>query len=178
MIDSGAAGMLARYNAWANRTLMDAVAALPPDEPTRERQTLFKTMVGTLNHIYTVNEIWRAHLQGRDHGFTSRNAMLFPELAALTREQEAIDAWYVDWADAQAEEALAETIEFTLIGGNRGAMTRGEVLLHVVTHGSYHRGFVADLFAQVPRNPPTMDLPVYKRVVAEAAHGEGASRAG
>jgi uncharacterized damage-inducible protein DinB len=169
MIDTATAGMLARYNAWANRTLIDAVAALPPDEPGKQRVTLFKTMIGTLNHIYVVNEIWRAHLQGRDHGFTARNVVLFPELEALGREQDAIDAWYVTWADAQTPETLGETIEFTLIGGTRGAMTRGEVLLHVVTHCSYHRGFVADQFVQVPRPLPVMDLPVYKRIVAAAA---------
>jgi uncharacterized damage-inducible protein DinB len=169
MIDPATAAMLARYNAWANRTLIDAVAALPPAEPTKQRQTLFKTMIGTLNHIYVVNEIWRAHLEGRDHGFKARNVVVFPELAALGREQGAIDAWYVGWADAQTAERLAETIEFTLIGGTRGAMTRGEVLLHVVTHCSYHRGFVADQFVQVPRPLPVMDLPVYKRIIAAAA---------
>jgi uncharacterized damage-inducible protein DinB len=170
MIDAAAAGMLARYSAWANRTLIDAVASLPEAEPSRERPTLFKTMIGTLNHIYVVNEIWRAHLQGRDHGFAARNVVLYPELPVLTREQDAIDAWYVTWADAQTQDSLAETIEFTLIGGTPGAMTRGEVLLHVVTHGSYHRGYVADLFAQVPRRAPAMDLPVYKRIAAGAAH--------
>ena len=43
--------------------------------------------------------------------------------------------------------------------------TRGEILLHVVNHTSYHRGFVADLFYQVPGGvrPPTTDLPVYLR---------------
>jgi uncharacterized damage-inducible protein DinB len=174
MIDAAAAAMLSRYNAWANRTMIDAVSALPPGEATKERPTLFKTMVGTLNHIYVVNEIWRAHLQGRDHGFTARNLVLHPELEALGREQAAIDAWYVTWADAQTPQTLAETLEFTLIGGNRGAMTRGEILLHVVTHCSYHRGYVADLFPQLARHPPAMDLPVYKRVVAAAAAASSA----
>jgi len=169
MIDADTAGMLARYNAWANRTLIDAIAALPPDEPSRPRHTLFKTLIGTLNHIYIVNEIWRAHLEGRDHGFAARNLMVFPELDALTRAQDAIDAWYVGWADGQTVATLAETLEFTLIGGTRGAMTRGEVLLHVVTHCSYHRGFAADQFVQVPRPLPVMDLPVYMRIVAAAA---------
>ena len=60
-------------------------------------------------------------------------------------------------------------MNFTLIGGNQGAMTRGEILLHVVNHTSYHRGFVADLFYQVPATPPTSDLPVYLRETAGAA---------
>jgi uncharacterized damage-inducible protein DinB len=42
-------------------------------------------------------------------------------------------------------------------------MTRGQILLHVINHTTYHRGFVADLFFQVPARPPTTDLPVYLR---------------
>jgi len=54
-------------------------------------------------------------------------------------------------------------VSFTLIGGNRGVMTRSEILLHVVNHCTYHRGFVADMFYQVPARPPTTDLPVFLR---------------
>jgi uncharacterized damage-inducible protein DinB len=36
------------------------------------------------------------------------------------------------------------------VGGGDGAMTRGQILLHLVNHTSYHRGFVADLFYQLP----------------------------
>ena len=42
-------------------------------------------------------------------------------------------------------------------------MTRGEILLHIVNHTSYHRGFVAQMFYEVPARPPTTDLPVYLR---------------
>jgi uncharacterized damage-inducible protein DinB len=83
--------------------------------------------------------------------------------------QQAIDDWYIAWSDAQSEASLAQPVRFTLIGGNRGVMTRGEILLHVVNHTSYHRGFVADLMYQVPgARPPTTDLPVYLRETAAA----------
>jgi uncharacterized damage-inducible protein DinB len=42
-------------------------------------------------------------------------------------------------------------------------MTRGEMLLHIVNHTSYHRGFVADMFYQVPVRPPVTDLTVFLR---------------
>jgi uncharacterized damage-inducible protein DinB len=54
-------------------------------------------------------------------------------------------------------------VRFTLIGGNPGVMTRSEILLHIVNHCTYHRGFVADMFYQVPARPPTTDLPVFLR---------------
>ena len=163
MITTRSARMLARYNAWANRLIFDGVAALPEGEATKERASLFKNMVHTLNHNYVIDLIWQAHLEGRDHGFSARNTKDHPPLAELWNKQQAVDAWYVAWSDAITDAALDETVRFTLIGGNPGEMTRGEILLHVVNHTSYHRGFVADLFYQVPARPPTTDLPVYLR---------------
>jgi len=163
MASTGTARMLARYNAWANKLIFDAVAALPPGEAMKERASLFKNMVHTLNHIYVIDLIWQAHLEGRDHGFTARNTPGHPPLAELWAAQQSIDAWYIAWSDAQSDAALDEKVNFTLIGGTPGTMTRGDILLHVTTHTSYHRGFVADMFFQVPTRAPTMDLPVYLR---------------
>lgn len=169
MINVRSARMLTRYNAWADKLMFDAVAALPAGAATQERPTLFKTMVRTLNHNYLIDVIWQAHLEGRDHGYQRRDVVLHPELADLWAAQQAANAWFMDWSDAQTEASLAEEVRFTLIGGNQGVMTRGEILLHVVTHHSYHRGWVSDLFFQVPVQPPTMDLPVFRRLVPEWA---------
>ena len=75
-MDTRTTRMLARYNAWANKTLFDAVAALPPGEAIKERASLFANMVHTLNHLYVVDLIWQAHLQGRDHGIPALNTVL------------------------------------------------------------------------------------------------------
>jgi len=164
MITPQAARMLTRYNHWANELIFDAVAGLPAGEATRQRPSLFKNMVHTLNHNYVIDVIWQAHLEGRDHGFTARNTPDHPPLDELWAKQREIDVWYVAWSDGMSESALAEAVRFTLIGGNQGAMTRAEVLLHVVNHTTYHRGFVGDLFYQVPgHRPPITDLPVYLR---------------
>lgn len=163
MISRRTARMLARYNAWANRLIFDAVAALPPGEAMKERKSLFRNMVHTLNHNYVIDRIWQAHLEGREHGYAARNTPDHPPLPELWRAQQEIDRWYIDWSGSLSDAALDEKVEFTLIGGNRGVMTRGEILLHVVNHTSYHRGFVADLFYQVPARPPTTVLPVFLR---------------
>jgi uncharacterized damage-inducible protein DinB len=153
--------MLVKYRAWADRLTFDAVAALPPGEAAKERPTLFKNMIGTLNHNYLVDLIWQAHLEGRDHGFNARNLMLHPDLDELRKAQSAVNRWYIEWSEAQSENALDETVCFAFISGERGAMTRGEILLHVVNHATYHRGWIADMFFQVPAKNPTTDLPVF-----------------
>ena len=163
MMSNETTRMLARYNAWANKLIFDAVTALPAGEATKERPTLFKTMVNTLNHLYVTDLIWQAHLEGREHGIPALDTILHPDLADLWREQQKIDAWYISWAGALTETTAEEAVHFTLIGGNKGAMRRADIMLHVVTHTSYHRGWVADLFFQVPTRPPTTDLPVFLR---------------
>ena len=157
------AQMLARYNAWANKLIFDAVAGLPEGEATRERQTLFRNMVHTLNHNYVIDRIWQAHLEGREHGYAARNTTAPPPLADLWRAQQEVDGWYLEFFSRLSADALAHEVAFTLIGGNGGRMSRADILLHVVNHTTYHRGFVADLFYQVPARPPTTDLPVFLR---------------
>ncbi len=70
MLTQGAAAALIDYKLWADELTLDHVVKLPPGEARRERPTLFKSIIGTLNHIYVVDLIWRAHLEGREHGFT------------------------------------------------------------------------------------------------------------
>jgi len=167
MFTTSAARTLARYNAWSNKVLFDAVAALPPGEASKERPTLFNSMIGTLNHLYVIDLIWQAHIEGRQHGFTRRDGVLHPELQDLWRAQQALDAWYLDWSSAQSDADLDKPVSFMLTTGNKGVMTRGEILLHVVNHSTYHRGWVCDLFFQVPARPPETDLPVFVREMAK-----------
>ena len=156
---------LTRYNAWANKLIFDAVAALPDGEATKPRTTLFKNFVYTLNHNYVIDRIFQAHLEGREHGYAARNTPDHPPLDELWKVQTEVDDWYIAWSDRVCEAELDERVEFTFVGGGQGAMTRAEMVLHVVNHTSYHRGFVGDLFFQVPARPPTTDLPVFLRDV-------------
>lgn len=154
---------LTRYNAWADKMIYAAVEALPEGEAIKPRNTLFKNIVHMLNHNYVIDRIFQAHLEGREHGYAARNTPDHPPLPELWTAQAAVDHWYIAWSDRVTEAELDEKLAFTFVGGGEGAMTRAEIILHVVNHTSYHRGFVADLFYQVPAKPPTTDLPVFLR---------------
>ena len=156
---------LTRYNAWANQLLFAAVAALPEGEAVKPRRSVFRNMVHTLNHNYVIDRIFQAHLEARGHGYTARNTPEHPPLAELWRAQQELDQWYVAWSDRIADAALGEKVKFTFVGGGEGAMTRGEILQHLVNHTSYHRGFVAQMMYEVPARPPTTDLTVFLRDV-------------
>ena len=78
MMTPRTARMLTRYNAWANKLIFDAVAALPEGEATRPRVSLFRNMVHMLNHNYVIDRMFQAHLEGRPHGYTARNRTSMP----------------------------------------------------------------------------------------------------
>ena len=167
MMTVSTARMLTRYNAWANKVMFDAVAKLPEGEATKTRQTLFKNIVHTLNHNYVIDRIFQAHLEGRDHGYTARNTTDPPPLEELVRAQTELDHWYIAWSDRMTEKELDEVVKFTFVGGGDGAMTRAQIIMHIVNHTSYHRGFAGDLFYQIPVRAPTTDLTVFLRDVPQ-----------
>lgn len=154
---------LTRYNAWANELIFAAVAALPEGEAVKPRRSVFRNIVHTLNHNFVIDRIFQAHLEGRSHGYGARNTPEHPPLAELWPAQQDLDKWYVATYDAMDEARLNEKVAFTFVGGGEGVMTRGEMLQHVVTHTSYHRGFVAQMIYDVPARPPTTDLTVFLR---------------
>ena len=157
--------MLARYKAWADELFLAAVGALPAAELTAPRPIVFGSLIRTLHHVWAMDHVWRCHLLGKPHGLTSRNPEHCPDLAELAAAQRRMDAWYIAYADALAEADLQQAVDFEFIGGGHGRMTRGDILLHVVNHTTYHRGHVADMLYALRSVPPTTDLPVFLRDV-------------
>ena len=159
--------MMSRYTAWANTRLFETLAALPAGEATARRNHGQHSMVGTLAHAWVVDQIWQAHLQGRTHGYTTRQPASEPALAQLQQDQAGLDRWYIDYADGLDAAGQAEVLDFRFVDGGAGRMCRGDMLLHIVNHKTYHRGYVADMLYQAGQRPPVMDLPVFLRDVPQ-----------
>ncbi|NKB84545.1 DinB family protein [Brucella grignonensis] len=153
--------MLAEYNDWADRMLFDAIRKLPERAPSKPLKTLFGSIIGTLNHNYQVDMIWRAHLLGEKHGFTTRRDILYPDFDAIVEKQFEINEWYVMWAKSQSAESLSEVLNFKFVSGVTGRMTREGMFLHIINHKTYHRGWIAQMFFDFDVNPPETDLCVY-----------------
>lgn len=153
--------MLTRYKAWANCLLFSAVSELPEHQLIAARSIVFGSILRTLNHVYAMDQVWKAHLQGRSHSLTTRNPETCPPLDELRIAQQDIDGWYTGYADSLPETDHHEMVEFTFIGGGAASMTREAILLHVVNHATYHRGHIGDMMYEISKEPPTTDLPVF-----------------
>jgi len=152
---------LTRYKAWADDVFLSVIATLPESELIAPRPIYFGSLIRTLNHAYSMDFVWQCHLLGKPHGLTTRNPVDHPAIQDLVASQRQMDTWYVDYADSLSHDQLDELVEFEFIGGGNGAMSRGDILLHVVNHTTYHRGHVADMLYHLNVFPPTTDLPVF-----------------
>lgn len=135
---------------WANNELFNALAAIPTEQHASDVHTATRT----LNHIYVVDRIFRAHLLGEPHGYKATNTESTPGLDALQFSVAETDAWFEGYAAAVTEAQLAEAISFTFTDGDAGTMSREEMLLHVITHGAYHRGNVGQVMKSISVAPP------------------------
>ncbi|MEM9139580.1 MAG: DinB family protein, partial [Pseudomonadota bacterium] len=57
--------MMAAYNAWANGRLYQAVEKLDDDDYRRDLGAFFRSLHGTLNHLYVADIIWMARFRGQ-----------------------------------------------------------------------------------------------------------------
>ena len=138
------------HKASINEQLLDALASANP----QQHREGVKAAMDILNHIYIVDRIFRAHLLGEKHDFASAKTDSTPELSELRALTAETDAWYLQYVSDLSADQLAEIIEFEFTDGDSGTLTREEILLHVITHGSNHRGNVSQLLKSVSITPP------------------------
>lgn len=133
---SGAVRTLTAYNAWANDGLFTIL------ETTDEVQRIPEApiLLAILNHAHVVSQIFRAHMTGESHEYQSANPEYALPLDEVSASARAIDAWYCDYAHSLNETELTQRIDFCFTSGEKASMTRAEMILHVVNHGTYHRG--------------------------------------
>lgn len=51
-----------------------------------------------------------------------------------------VDDWYVAYVDSLTAADFEQPVDFTFTSGKQARMRRGEIILHVCLHGTYHRG--------------------------------------
>ena len=105
---------LMRYKAWANELVFDAAAKLPQAELTAPRKIVFGSMLRTLNHVYAMDEVWRAHSKA------GRTAIP-PAIPKPVRRSRSCATHRKRWMGVRAICRFPgredETVEFRFIGG-------------------------------------------------------------
>jgi uncharacterized damage-inducible protein DinB len=156
--------MLAAYNAWCNRRLYDAAAALADADYHADRGAFFKSLHGTLNHILVADRIWMKRFTGEGEAPGRLDAILFDALPALRQAREAEDERIVRYVERLSEADLTGLIRYrTITRPEPVEQPLAPALLHVFNHQTHHRGQAHCILTGFGLDALSFDLVLFER---------------
>ena len=151
------------YNSWANDEFFKVIIKLPIDEIQKQHQSFMNSIRNSLNHLLVIDKVWLANMKKEKHSFNNLQTILFEDMEELwlakKNEEEIIKKYTINLSSTELE----ETVECDLIGGNSVNISRSMIITHLVMHGGYHRGIIAEMLGQTPLAPIAQDITVWEK---------------
>jgi uncharacterized damage-inducible protein DinB len=143
------------YNRWADERLLTACGQLTDEQYAREIGGSFPSIRATVAHHAGALRAWRTRFEGGDvRSLPSEtevpNAETAMRLMVEGHETLAREA-------SRPAEELDQIFTYRSMRGFMVSLPRWAVLRHVVNHGTYHRGQIANMMRQVGVAPPSTD---------------------
>lgn len=133
-----------QYKQWANNELLDLGEEQFPQLPENDA-TFF---IRILNHTTVVDSLFISRIQGEPEKYRGDNTVETPTLAELRKTMHRNDSWLVDYAQSASDQELKRVVSFTFVDGDKGQLSVEEILIHLLTHGSNHRGMASRTLAE------------------------------
>ena len=136
------------YNAWANRRSLDAAEKLTGEQFTRQMGSSFSSVRDTLAHIYGAEWIWLERFQGRSPS-SLPNVTEFADVAALRERWLEHEAKLLSFVGGLSQADLDRELEYKTLKFGIYINPLWQSMLHVVNHGTYHRGQALTMLRQL-----------------------------
>jgi uncharacterized damage-inducible protein DinB len=159
---------LYEFNAWANRRMLGAVAAVKQEEFLRPMGSSFGSLRDTAAHIYGAEWVWLERFQGRSPASLPGGAE-FQDVASLREKWVELEDRLHEFVGSLTQDDLNRVLEYKTLKFGVYSNSLWQSMQHVVNHGTYHRGQVTTLLRQLGAQPVLTDLMHYYRERATAA---------
>jgi uncharacterized damage-inducible protein DinB len=150
------------YTAWASARLVEAASQLTPDELTRDFGSSDKSVLGTLVHVFAADRVWMVRIAGDPPA-----KFMEPErdlhLSVLQNVWPPLLKKWQEWGASLTNESTEAIISWKDLKGNSFEMPAWQIVLHVVNHGTHHRGQSSGFLRALGKVPPPLDLARYYR---------------
>jgi len=160
----------ARYSAWFNRSLFEAVAQLDPAEYRRDAGAFFGSIEASLNHIMVWDIVWLQRIAqslsspssldcvAAMSTPTANDEIVHSTLEELSQERRRIDAATVSFVEGLTAQHLSLRVSYRRQSGAAFEHSLAEVLQHMFNHQTHHRGQVTTLLSQAGLDPGVTDM--------------------
>lgn len=132
-----------KYKAWANAEML-SYGERQLHQLSEADKTFF---VRILNHTAVVDSLFISRIGGTPELHAADNTVETPTIAELRERMSSNDTWLIGFAQSAGLEELGRCISFQFTDGDKGQLSVEEILLHLLTHGSNHRGMAARVLA-------------------------------
>ncbi|MDM5213193.1 DinB family protein [Peribacillus sp. NJ4] len=153
------------YHVWANGVIIDRLKELPQHIYHKDIQSGFSSVSKVLSHIYLTDYAWFDIISGN----SMNEAMAASDQLKEVVEKKSIEEMKKIFLDlSERNKALLnsqEDMDKVIVVDNPYAglleTSISESVLHVVTHGSYHRGNIATMLRQMGHTSVMQDFGLY-----------------
>ncbi len=162
--------LLSRYNEVMNRRVYDTAAQLSAAELEIDRGAFFRSISGTLNHIYVADIIWLQRFSTHSSKHVALHAVaqlerpdslrtiLYADFAALFSARQSLDQTILDWTTEISVADLEYLLSYHNMKGEASTKKFGSLILHFFNHQTHHRGQVTTLLSQLGLDVGVTDL--------------------
>jgi len=126
-----------QFKKWADERTLRAIDTIDnsayPDS--------YSFVLQQINHMVIVEELFISRLAHKPAPHESTNTKVVPDFIELDTRLMASNDWFCSYISKLNN--IDQQISFTFADGRNGMMTVQEILFHIVSHASYHRGNIA-----------------------------------
>ena len=140
------------YNYWARDRVLASVEQLPAEQLSRDLGSSFGSVLDTLVHMYFAEWIWYRRWQG-DSPAARPDTSRLATVAALRNEWLPLESEIRTFVETLGPAGLLRMLEYKSMNGQSATSSFWQMIVHVVNHGTYHRGQVATMLRQLGAKP-------------------------
>ncbi|OAN71429.1 damage-inducible protein DinB [Sulfitobacter sp. EhC04] len=162
MIDAGFVQIMARYNAWQNRQIMEIVKDMDDAALDHDHGAFFGTIRGTLNHLLWGDTMWMSRFcddvakpkVGGDQSTTCTET-----IGVWQAERFRMDGRIRIWSETLSNiDLLGDLTWYSGLTKSEMSKPRALCIVHLFNHQTHHRGQVHAMLTAGGHAAPVSDL--------------------
>jgi uncharacterized damage-inducible protein DinB len=152
MLRTAEARELIDYDGWANERMARVLARASALAPKIRRAWA---------HLAATSDLWYARCAGDDY----KRVVVWPETEVAEASQRVLAACrrWREMIESTSDADLERSVKFTNTRGEACADKLGDIVRHLVNHGTHHRAQIAMLLRDGGTEPADLDFIIYCR---------------